>query len=728
MQQLFSKSSDWIWMDNAPDVNCYVEFFDTFETVSSEKIELLISVEGQYAAFLNGQYLPSTQYPDYPFYKAVQKVVLKNASTNLRNELVIQTLYCGVDSHTTRRETPGLRFEVWQGGKLLCTSGKLTRARMMSCYQSGPMKNITPQLGAGFVYKKHRENEWNNSVVVNKECMFVSRPVNELVLGDEQNAQLVTHGIFTAHDSGLQQYASLAFRETSALIEELPQPTNGNAIYFPSDQGLRISSSEGDGIYLVMDMGLETTGYLDLDIVCPEATRVDIGFGEHLEDMRVRTDVGGRHFTFQWEATAERCRFTHYFHRVGARYLQLFIYGHEAIVYSAGIRPLNYPFSEESAFHCSDHLHNQIYETAKHTLRCCVHQHYEDSPWREQSLYAFDSRSQMLFGYYAFGEMEQPKASLKLLALSQREDGLLELCAPGRVSVTIPSFSLMFIVALEEYCRYSGDVAFGKELLPTAQKILDAVQNHVRDGLVWNFQESCYWNFYEWTPLLDAEPIFREETLSLSAEAPLQLLYILAMQRMCKIHTYLDIETDEIEEKIRVLQKGMEQFWNLEAGAYASFIRNQQQVQYSELVQALALCTGIVPIERQKALRERIYKGKLVHASLATSIFVYEALLQEPETYGTSVFDEVAERWGKMLYNGATTFWETDNGAEDFERAGSLCHAWSCIPIYLYGAYALGIKPIAPGVWEQTDTVPCGIHNVEGRFCTPSGIIEVHGN
>ena len=255
MQQLFSKSSDWIWMDNAPDVNCYVEFFDTLETVSSEKIELLISVEGQYAAFLNGQYLPSTQYPDYPFYKAVQKVVLKNASTNLRNELVIQTLYCGVDSHTTRRETPGLRFEVWQGDKLLCTSGKLTRARMMSCYQSGPMKNITPQLGAGFVYKKHRENEWNNSVVVNKECMFVSRPVNELVLGDEQNAQLVTHGIFTAHDSGLQQYASLAFRETSALIEELPQPTNGNAIYFPSDQGLGTGNHRISGFGYCMPRG-----------------------------------------------------------------------------------------------------------------------------------------------------------------------------------------------------------------------------------------------------------------------------------------------------------------------------------------------------------------------------------------------------------------------------------------------------------------------------------------
>ena len=83
------------------------------------------------------------------------------------------------------------------------------------------------------------------------------------------------------------------------------------------------------------------------------------------------------------------------------------------------------------------------------------------------------------------------------------------------------------------------------------------------------------------------------------------------------------------------------------------------------------------------------------------AFFVYEALLQEPETYAVSVFEEVAERWGKMLYNGATTFWETDNGAEGFLNVPEvLCHAWElCFPTYLYGAYVLGIKPIAPGVW-----------------------------
>ena len=35
-----------------------------------------------------------------------------------------------------------------------------------------------------------------------------------------------------------------------------------------------------------------------------------------------------------------------------------------------------------------------------------------------------------------------------------------------------------------------------------------------------------------------------------------------------------------------------------------------------------------------------------------------------------------------MLDCGATTFWETEKGAADFEGAGSLCHGWSAFPIY----------------------------------------------
>ena len=36
----------------------------------------------------------------------------------------------------------------------------------------------------------------------------------------------------------------------------------------------------------------------------------------------------------------------------------------------------------------------------------------------------------------------------------------------------------------------------------------------------------------------------------------------------------------------------------------------------------------------------------------------------------------------KMLDMGATTFYETEEGASSFGGAGSLCHGWSALPIY----------------------------------------------
>lgn len=730
MQELFSELSCWIWLENAPEMNCYAEFCQSFTAVSEEPVRLLISVEGQYAVFFNGSYVPSTQYPDYPFYKSVQSTVLEQTEPGKKNELIIQALHYGMDYYVARKETPGLRFEVWQGDSLLCASGRQTLTRLMSGYRSGAETYITPQLGTGFTYRTFREYPWEKAVGVKKECRMVQRPIRELELGSRHSVRLISQGIFTAHPSGLHQYAGLAYREADSIIEPWEQHQGDlleaeRRICFPSERGIRFRTCEGEGLYLILDLGEEAVGYLDLDICCPSATRTDISYGEHLEDLRVRTDVGGRHFTFQWEAPGERRPFTHYFHRVGARYLQLFIYGREATVYYAGLVPVSYPVRGEGQFRCGDHLYNQIFETAKHTLHCCIHQHYEDCPWREQALYAFDSRNQMLFGYYAFGELEQPKANLRLLALSQKKDGLLELCAPARIPVNIPSFSLMFVVALEEYCRYSGDIEFGREMLPVAEGILGAFHGHVKEGLVWNFQEPAYWNFYEWNPLLSGTPIERTKALPPSAEAPLQLLYILALQRISEIYKYLGMDTGKAALELEELERGMEQFWDSGEEVYASFIRDGKLIQGAEYVQALALYTGIVPEKRQKLLREKIYNGSLVAASMATSIFSYEALLQDPEQYAVPVFERVASRWGRMLYHGATTFWETDHGAEDFRRAGSLCHAWSCIPVYLFGAYVLGVRPEKPGVWKKNESISGGIYNAKGILYTPEGRMEV---
>jgi len=53
-----------------------------------------------------------------------------------------------------------------------------------------------------------------------------------------------------------------------------------------------------------------------------------------------------------------------------------------------------------------------------------------------------------------------------------------------------------------------------------------------------------------------------------------------------------------------------------------------------------------------------------------------------------------------MLYHGATTFWETILGEEDFSNAGSLCHGWSAVPIYFYHKYALNMSGEDTGLYE----------------------------
>ena len=706
---LFTDASAWIWQDGAVEVNCYLQFRADF-TAAGENIPVLkISAEGHYAVFVDGVYQVSTQYPDYPHRKSVQSIPLLNCAEG-HHTMEIQVWYPGVDTSVIHKEQPGLRFEVRQGENSLAFSGPETDVRPLMGYRSGPIPNITGQLGMGFFWSNEQEALWQKAAEVDKPCNLVPRPIPELIVHHMQPAQLCSQGVFTAHESGLQQFAALSFRQREQLTENPEDDLiSGNGIHFVSN--------EADGIYLVLDLGQESVGYLDIDAIAPVATRVDIGFGEHLDDLRVRTDVGGRHFTVGWEAGPQRKPFVHRFLRLGGRYLQLFFYGHDVTVYHAGLQVVEYPVRGDGTFQSSDRLMDKIFEVSKHTLRCSMHEHYEDCPWREQALYAMDSRNQMLSGYYAFGEFVQPRESLRTLALSLRDDGLLELCAPARVGVNIPSFSLIFITALEEYCRYSGDLAFGREMLPVTATILRTFHDQFRDGRMYALPG--YWNFYEWRPGLSGWTDQPNRS-----ESPLQLFYLLALQRMEKLCGYLQLDTPGLKEEMAAVTAGMEDFWNEETGAYATLIHNEEKSHYAQLVQALVLYTDGCPDERKERLCRKLLDDELVPVSLAYSIFKYEALLQQSRRYADEVFKQVADRWGSMLYRGATTFWETDEGARDFGWAGSLCHGWSGIPAYLFGAYILSVRPESPGVWTEQAEESC-MYYAQGTLCSPQGDITV---
>ena len=87
---------------------------------------------------------------------------------------------------------------------------------------------------------------------------------------------------------------------------------------------------------------------------------------------------------------------------------------------------------------------------------------------------------------------------------------------------------------------------------------------------------------------------------------------------------------------------------------------------------------------------------------------------------------EIEDIWGGMIYKGATSFWETENGPLDFSLSGSMCHGWSTIPIYVYFRYCLGVYPEKPGFadYKVQPKISNG-YTFKGKFATPQGTIEL---
>jgi hypothetical protein len=174
-----------------------------------------------------------------------------------------------------------------------------------------------------------------------------------------------------------------------------------------------------------------------------------------------------------------------------------------------------------------DSLLQKIYDVSVNTLKKCMHEHYEDCPWREQAMYALDSRNQMLCGYYAFKGYGYQKENLLFISKGQREDGLLSLCFPTGIDIPIPFFSLVYLLQVRDYVQHSYDYAVLDELRPVLDRIINAFESRIdKNGLIPNFPYP-YWNFYEW-----AEESNNESEITRKSDEPYKLQYDIILNAM----------------------------------------------------------------------------------------------------------------------------------------------------------------------------------------------------
>ncbi len=632
----WNSKSKWIWVNDQPTPNSYGEFYSTFR-YENGKATMQISVDSNYTLYINGAFVNSGQYPDFPHYKVFDELDITPYCKQGENKLALLVWYVGDYGGPNQTYYPGeagARYEIYANGDLLAYSDANVLSRLSKAYQHGMNRMLTAQLGPSYCYDATKEDNWVN--------------------GELQD--------FTP---------SAVFERDMALFE---RPLAKLNIEGPAPSTC-IKTAENYALY---DLGREEVGYLTLQVNSPVAQKIVVTYGEHIVDGGVRSKIDERDFSFDIIVPAGKTTYTNYFRRLGLRYLEVHSEAALEIDY-ATVLPCPYPLNVlPKKF--DNPLHQRIYDVSVRTLQLCLHEHYEDCPWREQALYAMDSRNQMLCGYYAFKEFAAPRASLDLFSRDRREDNILSICAPMQLNLTIPSFSLHYFTQVYEYCKYSGDLTLAREILPKLTSIINAFLEKMENGLVPAFQEWYHWNFYEWTKGLEGD---RGTGGKIIFDAPLNCLLSLALQNMQKICDLLGLEADYAAKADALNVRIHETFFRADSGLFSNLADKEQ---YSELVNAWAILCGAASKEEAAHICKELTQGnRMTPVSLSMCCFKYDALLQvDKDGYRDYILQNIEEKYKRMLDAGATTFWETEDGEKDFGNAGSLCHGWSAMPIYYF--------------------------------------------
>ena len=618
------KNAKRIWINDSPKSEEYGYFTDKFVWEGGETVYLKILAETDYIAYINGTRVGYCQFAGYPHEKYYDKLDVTSACRDGENLLEVTVRYEGVNSACHIDDGAGLAYSVECGDtkrRQLAYSSAATLCAPEHRYVSHKVREITCQLGL-------------TSTMDNATPAFPLSPAVEL-----------------------EDFTATAKARPVKLCEDCA-PVEGREVI-------------GDTPRLY-DLGDEYAGYLYLKVNCAAPCEVKVAYGEHIEDGCVRQLIGSRDFSLDFVCREGENCFEQRFVRLSARYLQV-ICDADVTVEQIGLIPVLYPVTERP---CNlTGLDREIYDACVHTLRLCMHTHYEDCPWREQALYALDSRNQMLCGYAAFREWEFQRANLVFMSKGKRpDDTLLELTYPAVNTPAIPFFSVMYPVAVYEYAEKTGDVTVVSEVYETMRGILQKMVDRIgENGLIQNFPKPPYWNFYEWSEGSDG----RAPDASERCDLILNCAFVYSAERfrtLCQVvDKRFDVDLGAMREAIK------REFFDEETGFFRIATTDSG---YSQLGNAFAMLIGLGDERTLTAVRG--CEG-VVPATLSMLGYVYDAILaRDKKNGGEFVLSDIREKYGYMLSKGTTTFWETLDGAEAFHRAGSLCHGWSAMPIVYY--------------------------------------------
>ncbi len=346
-----------------------------------------------------------------------------------------------------------------------------------------------------------------------------------------------------------------------------------------------------------------------------------------------------------------------------------------------------YPFEKYFEFRSPGNpLLEKIYDTAWHTARCCIHEHYEDCPYYEQMQYAGDTRIQALISYAATGEDAPGRQALCHFDWSRQHTGLTYSRYPTNFQQTIPLFSLIWVMMVHDHYRYFGKSEVVNEHVPGILAVLDYFERlRLANGLIGGPGD---WTFTDWTSCWPGGKSNRDEG---SPETVLNLFYAEACRMSAELLCIIG-DTDTAKRltgrRDRTIRAVNEYCFDREKNRYRDVPDKEYYSIHSQVMAVLS--DAVEPSKQKDFLAQAVSDNSLTQCSLYFGFYVLEALKKCGDAEN---FIKQLEPWRKMLEMGFTTFPEVPH-----DRTRSECHAWSSGPVYQFITGLMGIFPERPGI------------------------------
>ena len=379
---------------------------------------------------------------------------------------------------------------------------------------------------------------------------------------------------------------------------------------------------------------------------------------------------------------------------------------------------------DQTAFTCDLPEVQWAWPVALRTLRVSTDEAYTDCPWRERGSYIGDTLVALNLHALYSPDLRVAARVLRQFGEAQLPNGQLPCCAPSWLRKPHEDFTLLWLLALHDYVKLTGDLSLVHAAWPVIERIWDSPSWHRHESGLWNADHHRL--FIDWG--------VRPEERAGQANAVLNILRVAAGRACAGLARAINRNhipfLDDAESTHRAV---LTHLWHgAENRLRASYDANTPALHANILALAFELGTreqrSLVLSYVEPLLKNNLTRGiRLGDFSGHLELFyLFFALPAMARNHRPDIAEQlIKDHYGYLMKHGDDTFPECFSRLK--QAGGSRCHSWSGAAAIYAARYIAGCRPMDDREFGHMilDPVVHGIQRASCRIAHPSGWIHI---